>query len=83
MKYELTREQLIELAECIATCNLTPDEACEYIVSTAYDMQKKEDARIVWPTEERIERIGQNGGDGIHHEQIDYNKVIETGVYES
>lgn len=55
MKYELTREQLIELAECIATCSLTPDEACEYIVSTAYDMQKKEDARIVWP-----EKSGDN-----------------------
>lgn len=44
---------------------------------------EKQITEFDWPTEERIERIGQNGGDGIHHEQIAYNKVIETGVYES
>lgn len=78
MKYELTREQLIELADCIATCKMKPDEACEYIVSTAYDMQEKEDARIVWPTDNRIDTIGQNGNDGLH-----YNEAVKAGVYES
>ncbi len=78
MKYELTREQLIELAECIATCNLTPSESCEYILSTAADMQEKEDARIVWPeSDERINTIAVNGNDGIH-----YDKVSKAGVYD-
>jgi hypothetical protein len=36
-----------------------------------------------WPTEERINAIGQNGGDGIHHQVLAYQKVIESGVYEA
>ena len=33
---------------------------------------------VDWPTESRIDAIGQNGGDGAH-----YDKVTNTGVYEA
>ena len=49
-------------------------------------MKQETETKIVesdWPSEERINAIGQNGGDGIHHEQLAYNKAIDAGVYES
>jgi hypothetical protein len=46
-------------------------------------MTEKQVTEEDWPTEERIEAIGQNGGDGIHHQVLAYQKVIESGVYEA
>ena len=40
-------------------------------------------AEFDWPTEERIDAIGQNGPTGEHYQSEAYNKVIETGVYEA
>jgi hypothetical protein len=31
-----------------------------------------------WPSDERINRIGQNGGEALH-----YDKVADSGVYEA
>jgi hypothetical protein len=44
---------------------------------------EKQITEFDWPTDERIERIGQNGPTGEHYQSEGYNKVIETGVYES
>lgn len=83
MKYQLTRAQLEEMVLCIVHNHLDEDEAMEYALSVCGEWAC-DDAEVVWPESDgRINAIGQNGGDGIHHEQIAYNKVIETGVYES
>jgi uncharacterized protein YabN with tetrapyrrole methylase and pyrophosphatase domain len=56
-------------------------------LQVAYDDIKHRKGRMVdgvfvkeqdWPTDERIDAIGQNGGDGAH-----YDKVKDTGVYEA
>lgn len=62
MKYELTREQLEEIACCIVDCDLDRDEACEYALSVAME--------CTWPDESRIDAIGQNGGDGAHYSLV-------------
>ncbi len=36
-----------------------------------------EENKLDWPDEERIEAIGQNGGDGIHH------KILDAGLYDT
>ena len=38
MKYELTLEQLYEIAGCISDCNLDAEEACDYIRDVAEQM---------------------------------------------
>lgn len=43
MKYELTKEQLLEIADCIAINNLSADEACNYIIAVALEMQDVEE----------------------------------------
>lgn len=78
MKYELTAPQLAEIAQCISINDLTPDEACDYVMSVAEEMQEIEDAVIEWPEESRIERIGQNGNNGEH-----YLVAHKAGVYEA
>jgi hypothetical protein len=82
MKYELTKEQLEEMVLCIVHNHLDEDEAMEYAMSVCVEFTTS-DAVTIWPTEERIEAIGQNGGDGIHHQVLAYQKVIESGVYEA
>ena len=45
MKYELTKDQLIEIAQCIAINNLSADEACDYILVVALEMQDVEEVK--------------------------------------
>lgn len=75
MKYEITRDQLEEMVLCIVHNHLDEDEAIEYALSfcSAFTC----DDAVDWPTDERIEAIGQNGNDGLH-----YSKVHESGVYD-
>lgn len=56
-------------------------------LQVAYDDIKHRKGRMVdgvfvkeadWPTDERINAIGQNGNDGLH-----YNEAVKAGVYES
>jgi hypothetical protein len=44
---------------------------------------EKQITEFDWPSDERIDAIGQNGSDSQFYEQRDYNKVVETGVYEA
>ncbi len=66
MKYELTVDQLIEIAQCISHNELNADEACDYIMAVADEMNGVE--YVEWPTEERIDAIGQNGNEGLHYD---------------
>lgn len=56
-------------------------------LQVAYDDIKHRKGRMVdgvfvkeadWPTDERINAIGQNGNDGLH-----YDEAVKEGVYES
>lgn len=56
-------------------------------LQVAYDDIKHRKGRMVdgvfikeqdWPTDNRIDVIGQNGNDGLH-----YNEAVKSGVYES
>lgn len=56
-------------------------------LQVAYDDIKHRRGRMVdgvfvkevdWPTNERIDAIGQNGNDGLH-----YDEAVKAGVYES
>lgn len=38
MKYEITKDQLFEIAMCIAHCDLSEDEACDYALSVVEEM---------------------------------------------
>lgn len=77
MKYELTREQLEEMVQCIVINHLDVDEAMEYALSVCSAFTC-DDAEVIWPTDNRIDAIGQNGNDGLH-----YNEAVKAGVYES
>jgi len=67
MKYQLTREQLEEMVFCIVDCNLNRDDAFEYAQSVISEFNA-EDAEVIWPeSDERIDAIGANGGDGAHY----------------
>lgn len=78
MKYELTREQLEEMVQCIVINHFDVDEAMEYALSICGAFTC-EDAEVVWPeSDERINAIAVNGNDGLH-----YDKVTNTGVYEA
>ena len=77
MKYELTREQLEEMVQCIVINHLDADEAMEYALSVCGEWAC-DDAEVVWPTNDRIDAIGQNGNDGLH-----YGEAVKAGVYES
>lgn len=44
---------------------------------------EKQITEFDWPSEERIERIGQNGNDGLVYESEAYKKAVKAGVYES
>ena len=77
MKYELTREQLEEMVLCIVHNHLDEDEAMEYALSICGAFTC-DGAEVIWPTDERINVIGQNGNNGEH-----YDKVTNTGVYEA
>ena len=68
MKYELTRDQLEEIACCIVDCGLDRDEACDYALSVAMEMTADEAQE--WPDESSIDAIGQNGGDGAHYSLV-------------
>lgn len=83
MKYQLTRAQLEEMVLCIVHNHLDENEAMEYALSVCGEFICEDAELVDWPSEERINAIGQNGGDGIHHEQLAYNKAIDAGVYES
>lgn len=78
MKYQLTREQLEEMVQCIVINHLDVDEAMEYALSVCSAFTC-DDAEVVdWPTESRIDAIGQNGNDGLH-----YGEAVKSGAYES
>jgi hypothetical protein len=77
MKYQLTRAQLEEMVLCIVHNHLDEDEAMEYALSVCGEWSC-DDAEVVWPTDDRIDAIGQNGNDGLH-----YNDAVKAGVYES
>ena len=78
MKYELTREQLEEMIQCIVINHLDVDEAMEYALSVCSAFTC-DDAEVVWPeSDERINAIAVNGNDGLH-----YDKVLESGLYDS
>lgn len=73
MKYELTKDQIEEIVCCIVDCGLNRDEACEYALNVASDCIEAEE----WPSEDRIDAIGKNGGDGAHY------ALVATGVYDA
>ena len=42
MKYELTHDEIEEMAACIADCGLSRDEAAKYAVGFAIECQKQD-----------------------------------------
>lgn len=46
MKYEITRDQLIEIVQCIVQCDLSEDEACDYALSVIEEMNDIEEVGL-------------------------------------
>lgn len=42
MKYELTRDEIEEMAACNADCGLSRDDAAKYAVELAIEFQKQD-----------------------------------------
>jgi hypothetical protein len=72
MKYELTREQLEEMVQCIVINHLDLDEAMEYALSVCSAFTC-DDAEVVWP---------EKSGDNMEFTHLT-GEAVKAGVYES
>ena len=72
MKYELTREQLEEMVECIVINHLDVDEAMEYALSVCSAFTC-DDADVIWP---------EKSGDNMEFTHLT-GEAVKAGVYES
>lgn len=72
MKYELTREHLEEMVQCIVHNHLDEDEAMEYALSVCGAFTC-DDAEVVWP---------EKSGDNMEFTHLT-GESVKAGVYES
>lgn len=72
MKYELTREQLEEMVQCIVVNHLNVDEAMEYALSVCGEFTC-DGAEVIWP---------EKSGDNMEFTHLT-GEAVKAGVYES
>ena len=62
MKYELTRDEIEEMAACIADCGLSRDDAARYAVEFAIECQKQDVEDVECQQEAFFEECAQRAG---------------------